>query len=229
MSDSLPTLQSGWILCRDLRLTRLLETELFYLGVPAVAYPTLPPPSNDVCILLADGDEFNADACINLAAACGCPLLIFGREEISLPTDRVKASFLRRPFALTALEKAMRVLVPAPASRVWLPGIENTPKPVEDNAVATAAFSAAPALTARDGVVTVGEHTVALTPAEWTIFTHLNARPGETVTRDELAALLGGGGNIVDVYVCRLRTKIEKPLGRRMIWTVRGKGYRMEK
>ena len=33
---------------------------------------------------------------------------------------------------------------------------------------------------------------------------------------------------IVDVYVCRLRAKIEKPLGRRMIRTVRGVGYTLE-
>jgi DNA-binding response OmpR family regulator len=82
-----------------------------------------------------------------------------------------------------------------------------------------------PPLTAQDGVVTVGDHTVTLTPAEWSILEYLRARAGETVTRDELTALLGGSGNIADVYICRLRNKIEKPLGRRMIRTVRGAGY----
>ena len=48
------------------------------------------------------------------------------------------------------------------------------------------------------------------------------------MTREELAALLGGGGHSVEVYVCKLRTKLEKPLGRRLIHTVRGVGYRMD-
>ena len=57
----------------------------------------------------------------------------------------------------------------------------------------------------------------------------LGVRGAEPVVpRAELATLLGGGGNSVEVYVCKLRAKIEKPLGRRMIHTVRGKGYRLE-
>ena len=225
MSDSRPTTLNGWVLCRDHRLARLLETELFYLGVTAVTYPTLPPPSEDVCILVADGDEFGIDACISLAAACDCSLLVFGRKESTLPEDRVRGCFLRRPFALPALGKAVRILLPASAP-LYLPGFPGHEPPIPEKDTEPPATS--PALTARDGVVTVGKHTVTLTPAEWAIFEYLNARPGETVTRDELATLLGGGGNIVDVYVCRLRSKIEKPLGRRMITTVRGQGYRME-
>lgn len=118
MSDSRPTTLNGWVLCRDHRLARLLETELFYLGVTAVTYPTLPPPSEDVCILVADGDEFGIDACISLAAACDCSLLVFGRKEFALPEDRVRGCFLRRPFALPALGKAVRLLLPASAPSI---------------------------------------------------------------------------------------------------------------
>jgi len=67
-----------------------------------------------------------------------------------------------------------------------------------------------------------------MTPAEYAILERLYARRGEAVTREELAALLGGGGNSVEVYICKLRAKLEKPLGRRLILTVRGVGYRME-
>ncbi len=218
--SSLPTPQNGWILCRDPRLCRLLETELAYLGVPAVIYPTLPPPSDEVCLLVADGDSFGADSCLSLAAACGCPLLIFGREPAPLPADSTKAAYLRRPFALTALEKTVRHLLPASPGRGALSGMADT----SDH---TPAMPAAPTLTAQDGVITVGEYTVTLTPTEWAIFEYLHARPGQAVTREELSTLLGGEGNIVDVYVCRLRSKIEKPLGRRMIRTVRGVGYEM--
>lgn len=215
---------NGWILCRDPRLSRLLETELAYLGISAVTYPTLPPPAEDVGILLADGDEFGAESCLSLAAACGCPVLIFGREATEIPAGRADAKFLRRPFALTELEKSVRGLIPAPTYPGYIPGIAEHARPES----LRASESAAPLLTAADGVITVGEYKISLTPAEWAIFKYLHTRRGRTVTREELSSLLEGGGNIVDVYVCRLRSKIEKPLGRRMIWTVRGRGYRME-
>lgn len=216
--------QNGWILCRDPRLSRLLETELAYLGISAEISPTLPSPSENICILVADGDVFDAEACLSLATACGCPLLIFGRASLPLPADRASTAFLRRPFALTGFEKAIRALLPAS------PGAATLAAVAEDAEISapTAASPKLPPLTAQDGTVTVGDHTVTLTPAEWAILEYLRTRPGETVTRDELASLLGGGGNIVDVYVCRLRAKIEKPLGRRMIRTVRGVGYVME-
>ena len=206
----------GWILCRDLRLARLLETELAYLGVAATVYPTLPPPSEGVCLVVADGDEFDEAPCLSLAAACACPLLIFGREERLIPAEG--GVFLRRPFELSTLEKTVRHLLPD----------VSYPRPAVEMTVAPTSKPVPPpppALTARDGVVTVGDHTVTLTPAEWTILEYLMAHEGQAVSREELSTLLEGGGNIVDVYVCRLRAKIEKPLGRRMIRTVRGVGY----
>ena len=229
----------GWILCRDPRLARLLETELAYLGVSAASYAALPLPSEGVSVLVADGDEFGDEACITLAAACGCPLLLFGREERELaamgsahgggdklaagaaPSDSgEQVAFLRRPFALSALEKNLRRLLPdALYARPTVQVAEAPPKKPSPPPL--------PALSAADGVVTVGDHTVTLTPAEWQILEYLMNRAGQTVPREELSALLGGGGNIVDVYVCRLRAKIEKPLGRRMIRTVRGVGYVM--
>jgi two-component system OmpR family response regulator len=83
-------------------------------------------------------------------------------------------------------------------------------------------------LAIENGAVTLGGKPLALTPAEQTILEYLYARRGEAVPRAELAPLLEGGGNSVDVYICKLRAKIEKPLGRRMIVTVRGVGYRLE-
>jgi DNA-binding response OmpR family regulator len=37
-----------------------------------------------------------------------------------------------------------------------------------------------------------------------------------------------GDPNIVEVYVRRLRNKIDRPYGRETITTVRGSGYRLE-
>ncbi len=52
---------------------------------------------------------------------------------------------------------------------------------------------------------------------------------GEKVSRLRLAHAIGHtegeSGNIVDVYICRLRQKLEKPFARRFISTARGEGY----
>lgn len=224
MYDSLPP--CGRILCDDPRISRLLETELALLGLSAVSETTLPAPSPDVRVIVADADQFDCDDCMALAKACGCPLLLFGKAPAEIPADAPQVKLLRRPFALTVLEKSLRqLLTDAPTALPLgdLPGAGAVP-PVPS----TAPRVAEPSITIRDGLVSVDGLTVTLTPAERAIFEYLRARPKTTVTREELSELLGGGGNIVDVYVCRLRTKIEKPLGRRMIRTVRGVGYVME-
>ena len=224
MRDSLPP--CGRILCDDPRISRLLETELALLGLSSVSESALPAPSDGIRVIVADADGFAVADCLELAKACGCPLLLFGKAPAEIPADAPQVKLLRRPFALTVLEKSLRqLLTDAPTALPLgdLPGAGAVP-PVPS----TAPRVAEPSITIRDGLVSVDGLTVTLTPAERAIFEYLRARPKTTVTREELSELLGGGGNIVDVYVCRLRTKIEKPLGRRMIRTVRGVGYVME-
>ncbi len=220
MTDTVNQTQKGWILCRDERLCRLLESELSYLGIAAVSYSVLPSPSSNAILLLWDGDEFSPAEGVALSEACGCPLLVFGRELAALPLPADRRARLRRPFSLTELEKTVRSLL---ADRPLLGSLAGMASSTQAPAV-----PAPSTLTAQNGTVTVGERTVNLTPAEWVVFAHLYDHRGESVSREELSTLLGGGGNSVDVYICHLRNKIEKPLGRRMIHTVRGVGYRME-
>lgn len=82
----------------------------------------------------------------------------------------------------------------------------------------------------RDHNDTVGYkgRSITLSDHEMTILTRLCECSGEPVSREELNALLGAsGGNIADVYVCRLRKKLEDIDGRRVIFTVRSKGYKI--
>jgi two-component system OmpR family response regulator len=76
----------------------------------------------------------------------------------------------------------------------------------------------------------LGDSTVHLTPSEAAILRLLVARRGEAVSREELRETLKGHGesNKLEVYLCFLRRKIERPLGLHMITTVRGVGYRLE-
>ena len=49
------------------------------------------------------------------------------------------------------------------------------------------------------------------------------------VGREELNEVLSSSdGNMCDVYICRLRTKLEKSGSEKFIFTVRGKGYMLK-
>ena len=51
---------------------------------------------------------------------------------------------------------------------------------------------------------------------------------GAPVSRKELNSLLGAdSGNIADVYICRLRKKLESVNSTKIIYTVRGQGYKI--
>lgn len=70
---------------------------------------------------------------------------------------------------------------------------------------------------------------IVLSEYEARLLLRLCQSKGEAVSREELNLLLGAsGGNIADVYICRLRKKLEEADGRRRIFTVRSKGYRIE-
>ena len=211
------------VLCTDSRLSRLLETELAYLGIMARSTEILPPADEELCLIVADGDSFDPAVCARAASACGCPLLLFGRESLTPDVLPAEAVFLRRPFALDDLERSVRSLLTGMPTHGSLVGMSRNPAAPE-----AIPAPATPVLTVENGTATLGGKPLALTPAEQTILEYLHARKGEAVPRAELAPLLEGGGNSVDVYICKLRAKIEKPLGRRMIVTVRGVGYRLE-
>ncbi len=71
-----------------------------------------------------------------------------------------------------------------------------------------------------------GSHIIPLSPAETEVLKILCDRRGEVVSRDDLSALFANpNGNISDVYICKLRAKIDNTLGVKFIYTIKGKGY----
>ncbi len=72
----------------------------------------------------------------------------------------------------------------------------------------------------------IGGINVELSKNEAAILERLCRAKGEAVSRGEIMELLGAvEGNISDVYICLLRKKLERQLGRRLIFTHRNKGY----
>jgi DNA-binding response OmpR family regulator len=71
-----------------------------------------------------------------------------------------------------------------------------------------------------------------LTSREMSLLEFLLRRKGEVVTKQQILAHVWdfsfeGDPNIVEVYVARLRRKIDRPFGLDSIETVRGAGYRL--
>jgi DNA-binding response OmpR family regulator len=71
-----------------------------------------------------------------------------------------------------------------------------------------------------------------LTPTEWQLLAYLLSHAGQVLTRAELATGAWGPGfasraSEVEVYISRLRKKLDVPGSSRLIETVRGEGYRL--
>ena len=77
-----------------------------------------------------------------------------------------------------------------------------------------------------------GEHELSLTAREFDVLEVLVRRAGHVVSKLDLLDQVwqsdfDGDPNIVEVYVRRLRRKVDDPFGRRSIETLRGAGYRL--
>jgi DNA-binding response OmpR family regulator len=77
-----------------------------------------------------------------------------------------------------------------------------------------------------------GELELELTTRELSLLEFLLRRRGDVVDKQEILAhvwdfAFEGDPNIVEVYVRRLREKLDRPFGRASIETLRGAGYRM--
>jgi len=74
---------------------------------------------------------------------------------------------------------------------------------------------------------------IVLTGREFAILELLMRRAGDVISKLEVLEhvwdfAFDGDPNIVEVYVRRLREKIDRPFGRGAIETVRGVGYRLD-
>ena len=81
----------------------------------------------------------------------------------------------------------------------------------------------------QDGLVTLDGSGVRLSENEYALLLKLYENINMPVSRDELgAALSSAEGNICDVYICKLRSKLEAGGSERLIFTVRSKGYMLK-
>jgi len=143
-------------------------------------------------------------------------LMLTARDAVE---DRVRGldlgadDYLTKPFSITEFEARVRALLRrtlAPSKQITIKGLS-----VDIEAKA----------------VTVNGTPVELTVREWALLEHFLSRPGKVLSKDQIAQQLADFDahlthNAVEVYVSRLRAKIETSGVR--IRTVRGFGYLWE-
>ena len=146
-------------------------------------------------------------------------LILTARDSLA---DRIKGlelgadDYLVKPFAFSELLARVRsILRRGPGRRA--------------NLVCIADLEIDPA---RQSVMRGGRH-IELTPKEFALASLLARRAGEILSRTVIAEQVWDmnfdcDSNVVDVSIRRLRSKIDDPFDKKLIYTVRGRGYVLE-
>lgn len=188
------------IMANDPLYGRLLKLELEGMGLEEAA-----EGAHDYHVLAAEGLlELPTQRRLRAAIFVDCGLL-----SVAMP-DQVKILLLGKPFLVTELREFIGEVM------------EST----DDGEYAEKEL----VISEEDLSVSYRNTVVKLTPREFALLAYLHARPGQTVTRAELLTNLWQDEkvrdtNVVDVYVRFLRSKLDEPLGLRLIRAVRGEGY----
>ena len=221
---------SAVIRCLDKRLLRLLEIELSLCGVVTV------DEDQPYDLLLWDLDDFPQlpSAEDNIAILC------WSREDTpDNVLDQEKKRFLHRPFDLQDFENTVRFMIGSidgsctdERQRISLSfqtrvAISQTKKhAVDHEGEGVISFS--------EGKISVLDEEISLTPREHALFSCLWAQRGNAVPKavlwEALCTVTEAGtpvNNSLEVYICHLRRKLERPSIPRLITTVRGVGYRL--
>ena len=78
----------------------------------------------------------------------------------------------------------------------------------------------------------LGDKEIGFTAREFAVLEFLIRHPGEVLSKKDILDHVwdfdfDGDPNIIEVYVRRLRAKLQRSAGRPMIQTIRGAGYRL--
>ena len=139
----------------------------------------------------------------------------YGELDEARALDTGADDFLSKPFSHVVLVARLRALVRR--------GVQERPAVLEVDDLT---------LDPGSHRVTRGGVEIELTTREMAILEYLLRRQGLVVSKTELLEHVwdynfDGDDNIVEVYMRRLRNKLDRPFGRGSIETVRGAGYRL--
>lgn len=151
----------------------------------------------------------------------GRPLRILMATARDAVEDRIAGlnlgadDYLVKPYALGELDARLRALLRRPA--------DLTPVTLE---VADLSLDTGARLARRGG------REISLTTKEFAVLEYLMRNPGRVLTREQISAHAWDDNydpfsNVIDVYIARLRRKVDQDGEQPLFGTVRGAGYRL--
>ncbi len=141
-----------------------------------------------------------------------------GEFDVAEGLDTGADDYLTKPFSFVVLAARLRALLRR--------GGENT---AEGSSFVAGDLSLDP----KSHTCRRGDTAIELTAKEFAILAYMVRRTGQITTKSDILDNVWdyefeGDPNIVEVYIRRLRKKIDEPFGARTITTVRGVGYRLD-
>ena len=169
-------------------------------------------------VMLPDLDGFEVCRQLRAGGRWAPVLMLTARQAVA---DRVAGldagadDYLTKPFSFSELFARLRALIRR--------GVGERPAVLR-----TGDLTLDPA----SRKVARGDAAVDLTAKEFALLEYFMRRPGEVLTRSQILEHVwdfgyDGDSNVVDVYVRYLREKIDRPLRKDSIETIRGSGYRL--
>jgi DNA-binding response OmpR family regulator len=145
-------------------------------------------------------------------------LMLTARDAVDDRVDGLDSGaddYLVKPFSMNELRARLRALL-------------RRNKPEKTALIKVGDLSMDPA----SHLVKRGDDPIKLTPREFAILEYLMRSPNRILTREMIEAHVWNfdfisGSNVVDVYIRRLRRKIDDPYRVKFLDTVRGVGYRL--
>lgn len=208
----------------DERLEHLILAEVAQLGIAAQTVTALSSladldDSYSVQMILLDAMTSHLPDTLSTALPADIPLYVIDASDrdsewlLSFPHIRR----WQRPLSLSALQQEL----------LWCVFGDTGVRP------AFPEHRIAMDWNAERRVCRIGDHRVTLTAKEAALMNVLWQQRGHVVSKEALRAAIsavecGGeesGSNALEVYLCYLRRKLEKPTGMRLFATVRGQGY----
>ena len=152
------------------------------------------------------------DSKTSLTNFAGSRIVGFSRNEKELSSEVIDKceAVLHRPFLIEELKKLIEDMT---VQKITLTESKNGALVLDGEDMSACLF---------------GE-TVRLSQNEYAVLSRLNETPCAPVSREELGEVLSSSaGNMCDVYICHLRNKLESVCDKKLIFTVRGKGYMLK-
>ena len=204
------TKRNALILSKSESISKIVCSELALLGFTSKIIKEI-PTSSDADIIVFDATSLELPASLrsflNLSKSKKLAISNDNTEKLSIRFDKTFAF----PFSISEFRSTVLDVMSLEASDITVSATVNEKCFVSDADKAGVFF---------------GEIYIPLTVYEYKLLTLLCENSGNCVSKKDILALFDeGNSNMAEVYICHLRNKLEAPFAKKVIYTVRGKGY----